>query len=319
MKKIILGFALAAIVMAVAASFFGCSVRVEQPAQTTEAETAVTEPIQISEVTTVIKEVISGFVSEKHSEADEQETVISNVITTKKAAKPVTTKKAATVPSATELLTEAKKEETTVASGSYVITPTEQDFEDLEELLFDIATEYDCTDEDALDTAYRIAIGHMGGMYRNYYSLQDVEHISGVRDPGKVFLYDRTKDGGYEYEKYPADKVDFILRNILNVEPDHAYRVSGELYTSDGIKEAVWLYYHDGYYYVDFSPAGSTVSDMEIISTKTRNDGVYMIDMNTIENGEVLYCTRIFAELKNVNGEKVWSIYELFWANTMNG
>lgn len=318
MKKIVIGFALLAIVMAIAAMFFGCSVRTDEPELTTEA--AVTEPIRISEVTTVIKEVISEFVSEKHSDDDGVKPTAYKPVVTKPAAtkpaatKPEATKPAATKPVATEPIVTIPSTTAKEPIVCYDSVPaTEEDFEAFEELMFDIGQEYNCKSDDALDVAYRIALGHLGGMYRNYYSMDDVELISGVQDPGKIFRYEKVKEGGYEYERYPADKVDFILRNILNVEPDHSYRVSSELYTSEGIVTATWLYYYDGYYYVDFSPAGSTVTDMEIVDVNRRADGLYMIDISTIELEEVLYTTRVIAEVKIIDGERVWSIYEIRW------
>ncbi len=54
-----MGFALAAVIMAIVASFFGSSPDVSEHGPATE--TAVTEQVSLSEVTTVIREVISDL------------------------------------------------------------------------------------------------------------------------------------------------------------------------------------------------------------------------------------------------------------------
>lgn len=269
MRKIVLGFAIAAIIMAVAATFFGCSVKVEQPEQTTEV--AVTEPIRISEVTTAIKEVISEFVTENQTE-----------------------------------------KETAKTAESVEIAATEEDFEALEKLMFDIGQDYDCTDENALHKAYCITIGGSFGMFNNVFSVDDREYISGVQDPGQVFEYSEYKPDGYEYERIPADKVDYILRNILNVEPDHSYVVKLVGYGPSGERSVPFVYYYDGYYYVDFSPAGSTVEEMRVTDWEIRPDGRYEVEIDCIElEGDVWYSLTVVAELKSVGGEKVWSIYKI--------
>lgn len=72
-----MGFALTAIITAIVATFSGSPTDIGKPEQT--AEVAVTEPIQISEVTTAIKEVISVFVTENHSDDEELNPVAAEI------------------------------------------------------------------------------------------------------------------------------------------------------------------------------------------------------------------------------------------------
>ena len=195
---------------------------------------------------------------------------------------------------------------------------------DLLEYLFFYGMEsYDSKSEDAFEKAIGIIHGApyynfselVSGIYRIHYEGSEV-FPSGDEN-------DLTDPRGYwkQFRYIEAEFVDFILENMFNVKPDHEYI----FYTEDwysGVGDGTYVYYEDGYYYSDAGDGGDgcgpevTVKKVEILP-----DGKYQVTVhyrvvsrginNEIETvadgGDII----VVAEMKNIDGNSLWSFYEI--------
>ncbi|MBR3954161.1 MAG: hypothetical protein IKJ63_01645 [Clostridia bacterium] len=191
------------------------------------------------------------------------------------------------------------------------VEATDTDFAILADMLFDCSLEYDCTADNATQTAYSIALGHLNGIFEHLYA-QNYEIKHGQQDPLQLFAFDGTKVEGYEYCIFPADKVDYIIETILNATPDRNIRLMSEINTPSGVQTLPWLYYDNGYYVKNTSIEGTLADKMEVASHTKEENGRYTVVINCVEIPDnVIFALTVDAALKSVNGEKVWSIYKI--------
>ncbi len=138
-------------------------------------------------------------------------------------------------------------------------------------------------------------------LYYGYFSFDnsaDVEYGSrtNVPDPLNRFTYSGNR---YEYMKVPADKADWVLKNILNLEPDRTIN-------NDDI------YYKDGYYYRYCPAVGDGCSDYKYVSSEKLSDGRYKVILQPYYDKNYDFEKReLIVGLKNIDGKRVWSYYSV--------
>lgn len=169
---------------------------------------------------------------------------------------------------------------------------------------------YNCNQKDAFETAFDCMLS------QSYYSL--VERLSDIYgwggysqeiysknlpDPRRVFSY----GGYYEYNQYNGEKFDNILECIFNVKPTHSFVAKD----NDGNMKA---YYDNGFYYAYAGDGGDGEGPgARFNSMRAAQDGKYVINITyqrcTIDGDYDLADYNITAELINLNGDRVWSLY----------
>lgn len=135
----------------------------------------------------------------------------------------------------------------------------------------------------------------------------DIEIIgeeSYSRDPRELF------EIGIYYCHVEASYVDKVLKNVFNVKPDHNIIMKN----SSG---DIWLYYYDGEYYYEYGDGGDGAGPIVTIdSVKQRADGKYIIEAkhkygNDNEGYSFKRKVEIIAEIKVVEDESLWSVYNI--------
>ncbi len=186
----------------------------------------------------------------------------------------------------------------------------EKDFEYLEQIMFDCVRDYNSGSADATEDAYSIVFGVLGGMYGNIYSGDAYDMVMGIPDPQNKYYNEFT---GYAYYKFPSEKVDWILENILNTKPDHSYVGVAEWMSSVGMIETTLSYYDNGYYYTNYTETGSETQKMQVLDWNVNANGRYEITIGRFQYGEEkpTYKITVTAVLKEIESERVWSIYKI--------
>ncbi|MDY6016325.1 MAG: hypothetical protein SPI97_01755 [Oscillospiraceae bacterium] len=137
----------------------------------------------------------------------------------------------------------------------------------------------------------------------NIYNYQDGKESEFPIDPLNQF-------SGGSYCKLDADRVDWILENVLCVTPDRT-KTDDDFDTSKyhGIFN---YYYYDGYYYYAIEEGGGGGNFPEIIDYSEQTDGSYIVRFSTEDKDseykddyEILEAS---VALKDVDGERVWAV-----------
>lgn len=135
----------------------------------------------------------------------------------------------------------------------------------------------------------------------NWEDFEMTDCWDGDEDPKA--LYDEF------YRVVDDEYVDLSLKTIFNVKPDHDYVLNSE-------SEEVYAYYHDGNYYCCGEEGGDGAGpEIEIKNIKAQNDGKYLIDatyyISDFEDKEKICDVKVTAEMKTVEGKKLWSFYKI--------
>lgn len=204
---------------------------------------------------------------------------------------------------------------------SLVRNSTPEDYED--------AYFYNSKSENALGDAMHMIFNTSGMGFLNYIDDMNIEVeqeiISKYDENGN--LVDMMPDplnqytDSFGYIKFGADGIDFILKNILCVEPDRTK-------TDDDFDSARYstlfnYYYYDGYYYYEYDEGGGGDPFPNIVDYEQQPDGSYIVklsnynDSDTVEYmpyGDIInenYVYTIYevsAALKEIDGQKIWSV-----------
>ena len=103
------------------------------------------------------------------------------------------------------------------------------------------------------------------------------------------------------YARYDGETVDWILKNILNVEPDHSYN-------EDKGDDISYWYYYDGFYY-EMCSCGWDSYEGEFVSESRNSDGSYTVAINSLAYGETKNSEHtVTAKLLEVDGRRVWNL-----------
>lgn len=185
---------------------------------------------------------------------------------------------------------------------------------------------YDCTSNDAFEYAFGTVLGSpiypMFTWFEEIYGWDNVgvadkyigtnehdETLPTCRDPLKKF------DPEFIYIKIKGSKFDMLLREVFNVTPNHDF----VLCDGTGLWEKATdvAYYYNGYYYVLYFEGGDGPAPEVIInSMKEDSDGKYNISVtyrlgNDVVGYEDISPIKVVAGLKNIDGERIWSIYRI--------
>lgn len=216
----------------------------------------------------------------------------------------------------TEKTKSRTSESATKKSSSRFLEPTSSDFDTLvnkyyhwvcvnfykDYFSFDSST---CSVKDAIDKMISPMIPSFG-LFDNYFGFDNKysESISAynspTRDPkNKVaenldVFYANPDKYWMGCVKIDAEKVDWLMKNILNVTPDHNY-VSND------------SYYYDGYYYCATGQGGDGCNVPTVSGKERLSDGKYKMTFNYGNN----HSTEIVVALKNIDGKREWSFYNI--------
>lgn len=205
---------------------------------------------------------------------------------------------------ATEIITEPKTEKPTKPSAppaANYIEATNDDMNSLLHILSTMFTDFNRNDSDAVENAYDLAIGVFGS-YRCFFD--DEEYVYGSPDP--LSCFQSSYNGSYEYNRYKAENVDWIVKNVYGIEPDHNLKVL------EYNGESVYMYYYDGYYYVAYVATGMAEYFGDFVEKDVDENGVYDLKIEVlVPDDELVGYKYVKARLKMVDGEKVWEIIEI--------
>ncbi len=183
---------------------------------------------------------------------------------------------------------------------------------------------YNSTSENALgDAMYMIFNTSTMGLY-NFLEDMDIEvekevfskyHNNGELVPDPLNQYADS----FGYLKLNADDIDFILRNVLCVEPDRTK--TDEDFDSSRYLTLFNYYYYDGYYYYEFDEGGGGGPRFKFIDCVQQPDGSYIVKYtdydesfaidhmtNDIDENYVYTIYEASAALKEIDGKKIWSV-----------
>ncbi len=152
----------------------------------------------------------------------------------------------------------------------------------------------------------------------SYYFFENtVEEICDDYDLGKkadpkknLYRYDISEEKDkYSYFKLKGNDIDWISKNIYNIEPNHSididtlYYDNGYFYilASDG-----YVYYNDGY----TIPCKNEKYTVDIMNYKYYENGRYYITIEYSYNSDERSINYIEATLKNIDGKRQWTIYK---------
>lgn len=175
---------------------------------------------------------------------------------------------------------------------------TESDFSQLEKLLENVGMieEYNSNDSNAYINVMRMMLMFFGNSSCYYYFYEDMPeqfYNSDETDPLRSFT-DR-----YAYARLPANKVDWVVKNIFNVTPQR----SSTSIDLGGYK----FYYYEDYYYWSYGDAGFLGYDAKIknISSDSENSYTIVVDFYCGESFDCSY--KIYCNLKNINRKRQWT------------
>lgn len=196
------------------------------------------------------------------------------------------------------------------------LAATNDDMNDLKEKITALSyylLDYDCTEYDAKSAIEDIiACGNGTGLIWTYFS-GTIADVSVYDDSVESIV---NKFGGLDSIKnlysqvrvMPAENVDWILENVLNIKPDRNY-------TSD-----VSCYDNDYYYRLQIT-AGDGGPAWEYADSERMTDGRYKIkiaeyvfdgDGASAQGGKsITGYYEMIAALKDVDGDRVWSVYSM--------
>lgn len=194
----------------------------------------------------------------------------------------------------------APKEE----SKSTILTPTDKDFTELRELVNCIYHGERNYNKEKIDTVYSdIFDGEVGCsliyshlfLGENYDSYDWIDY-NDTPDPLKKFSsYEKA------YYKTPADKIDWIVKNVFNRSPEKLNKDN--------------IYYYNGYYYTEaLVGIGGGYETWEIQSKTQQSDGKYSVQLRLHDNMDDVYTNdyiTVTATLKETDGIRHWSLYTI--------
>lgn len=182
------------------------------------------------------------------------------------------------------------------------LEPTSADYELLKSMVFTTAADFNRNYQDATEVAYISVIGLFG----NYHAFfDDSEFIMDTADPLNQF-YD-TNFNSYQYDRFKAENVDWILKNVYGITPDHHLSIDFD-WTDTPQK---YMYYYDGYYYVISFATGMEEYAGNIEATPEGN-GIYNIKIDVCDMDGTIGYKQVRAGVRMVDGRRIWEIYTCY-------
>ena len=235
---------------------------------------------------------------------DEDKESASPAVTAK--VKPETTEKATSA--ATEASTKSTTAKTEKVTHSF--EPFDKYVSEFEEkyLVWIALTRPFDSSKMSMAEALRIALPIVPwmGLYSSYYgdyylkTYYTYGENPDERDPkGRVAdsmdeYYANSGKYWWMYTKVSADKVDWLLKNILNYTPNHNF-------TSEE------CYYYNGYYYLSAGEGGDGIGDYKMLSKEDLGNNKIRIKYKF---GDYSIRT-VVAQLKEIDGKPQWTFYSV--------
>lgn len=203
------------------------------------------------------------------------------------------------------------------------LSATNADFDILEDIIRESfwttrnGFDYNCNQEDAFTIALDIMIGSLVSsvtymIFDDYGWENSYEVIEAIEKADPRGAYN------YMYTKFDGEKFDKILKEVFNVTPDHDYVAKHTNEYIESGKDVTILYYENGFYYMASGQGGDgAYPETQINSVEKSTDGKYKINITYMEKAGYTedylkrIDTNVITELKNVDGEKIWSIYSI--------
>lgn len=194
------------------------------------------------------------------------------------------------------------------------LVATKEDFVNLKEMLERVSsikdTEFDCTNSKFENVFYSFITRGYGCYGYEYFFGENGEEVNytfngevAKPDPkNRLYMeYDNNKD--YSYYKLDADNVDWIAKNIFNVEPNRNMDINNTDTYMNG-------YYYNGYYYTGAGDGGYIGHTAEVLDYKKFDNGKYYVTIQYNMSYDELNENYMLVGLKNINGKKYWSVYK---------
>lgn len=175
-----------------------------------------------------------------------------------------------------------------------------------------LTDEYNCTEDDA----NAVAVSGVTDLFSNMYYICMEEYnfqepYQSWNNEGAVDPERRYTDEYDGHIKYKASDVDWVVRNIYNVEPVMTEYFTDDVNTEDGSEYCVWYRKGDYYYSHLFASGRESGYKSEIISKERTDDGKYKIRLNVVERAFdeqwPVGTYEVVVGLKEVDGKRVWS------------
>lgn len=195
---------------------------------------------------------------------------------------------------------------------SEYIEATDEDWENFNKFLHDTAFDqvnYNRESESAYEQAYSFICGNWGSsVYYHFFEDEGIEQFSanGQTDEGEQ-IFDKPDPLGklnksHIYNKYPADKIDWIVKNIFRLEPNRKY-----------IDDS--CYYYGDYFYSETGQGGDALPEFHT-KYERLSDGRYRAEArgDSVSYGYFGSITAVVG-LKEVDGRRVWEISEFTTIN----
>ena len=209
------------------------------------------------------------------------------------------------------------------------IIADENDLKDFHSLITNIVNfrnsmmldiKYSSTDENKMTYAMECVFNIWGSVWEyceEKYNWQDSykSYWSNTFDEVKQKWIFETPDPleqvkGYAYVRLDGDKVDWILKNIMNTEPDHSYNSKNVKLSEYEMGFA--CYYYDGYYYYSTGDGGDAGFQTKIDSKSVNENGQYVFDISGYDfNDEKIASYNVVAELHEVDGSREWKLISI--------
>lgn len=214
----------------------------------------------------------------------------------------------------TEEGTEASTAEQTEKPKPAYLEATQKDFVFMNELFGEMvyfADTYDCTASDANAIAVGATTDLFSAVYRmcaekyGFDEPQEKWNADGTMDPDKIY-----SDEYAGHLKFKASSVDWIARNIFNVEP--TLEMYTEVQTYNGYNEEYCYWYRkgDSYYSQLYIGGRESSYKAEILSKERSDDGKYKVkfkvDEKSFDEKWPVGTFEVTAGLKEVDGKRVW-------------
>lgn len=198
-----------------------------------------------------------------------------------------------------------------VSPESKTLEPTDEDFKDFESknnILFFNENEFD-TSNLSMEEAVTLVLDFGCDMYSSYNNTGLTYEFESADPLGRASKSEKATES-YEddiwegYIKADASKVEWIIENVLNLEVDRDY-------------SSPTSYYKDRYYYNQGIASGyEEVMTHKIVSKQKLETGKYKLTLDIYSQTpdspeEYMGKREVIAELRDVNGLRVWRIYKV--------
>ncbi|MBR3554009.1 MAG: hypothetical protein IKN72_11590 [Clostridia bacterium] len=136
------------------------------------------------------------------------------------------------------------------------------------------------------------------------YDAANERYVFETPDPLKLV-------NSYYYGKFPGEKVDWLLENVMGIAPDHTYNS----FEQDLSEHEGWFecYYYDGDYYYGFGDGGDAGHQIRIDSQSSDGNGIYTFDISALvydsETVDGRYTVK--AQLHEADGHREWKLLKI--------